>query len=75
MRLFCEQVIAAADARLELVRVPDEALPPDLVTTGTLSQHLLASPARAREVLGWHATASPQVLHLAATRQERRRTW
>ena len=27
-RLFCEQVIAAADASLELVRVPDEALPP-----------------------------------------------
>jgi nucleoside-diphosphate-sugar epimerase len=65
MRLFYEQVISAADARLELIRVPDEALPPDLRETGTLSQHLLASPARARAVLGWHAAASPQVLRRA----------
>jgi nucleoside-diphosphate-sugar epimerase len=65
MRLFYEQVISAADASLELVRVPDEALPPDLRNTGTLNQHLLASPLKAREVLGWHATASPQVLRRA----------
>jgi nucleoside-diphosphate-sugar epimerase len=65
MRLHYEQVIAAASARLELVRVPDEALPPDLAVTGTISQHLLASPAKAREVLGWRATADPQVLRRA----------
>jgi nucleoside-diphosphate-sugar epimerase len=65
MRLHYEQVIAAAGASLELVRVPDEALPPDLVVTGTISQHLLASPAKAREVLGWRATADPQVLRRA----------
>jgi len=65
MRLFCEQVIAAADARLELIRVPDKALPPDLVSTGTISQHLLASPAKARAVLGWHAAADPRVLRRA----------
>jgi nucleoside-diphosphate-sugar epimerase len=65
MRLFCEQVIAAADAGLELVRVPDEALPPDLAVTGTVSQHLLASPVKAREVLGWRATVDPQVLRRA----------
>lgn len=53
MRLHYEQVIAAADASLELVRVPGEALPADLAVTGTISQHLLASPAKAREVLGW----------------------
>jgi hypothetical protein len=35
MRLFYEQVISAAGACLELVRVPDEALPPDLRETGT----------------------------------------
>jgi nucleoside-diphosphate-sugar epimerase len=64
MRLFYEQVISAAGASLELVRVPDE-LPPDLRETGTLSQHLLASPLKARDVLGWHATASPQVLRRA----------
>ena len=65
MRLFFEQVSAAAGAGLEFVRVPDEALPPDLRLTGTLSQHLLASPRKAREVLGWQATADPQVLRRA----------
>jgi len=65
MRLFYQQVISAAGASTELVRVPDEALPPDLEETGTVSQHLLASPQRAREVLGWSATASPQVLRRA----------
>lgn len=65
MRLFCEQVAAAAGAVLELVRVPDEALPPDLVITGTPSQHLLASPVKAREVLGWQAVTGPQVLRRA----------
>ena len=57
MRLFFEQVAAAAGADLELVTVPDEALPPDLRITGTISQHLLVSPSRAREVLGWQAAA------------------
>lgn len=65
VRLHYEQVIAAAAASLELVRVPDEALPPDLAVTGTISQHLMASPARAREVLGWRATAGPPVLRRA----------
>jgi nucleoside-diphosphate-sugar epimerase len=62
MRLFYEQVITAAGADLELVRVPDEVLPQDLLITGTLSQHLLLSPLKAREVLGWRSTADPQVL-------------
>jgi nucleoside-diphosphate-sugar epimerase len=65
MRLFYEQVISAAGASLELVRVPDESLPPDLRETGTLSQHLLASPLKAGEVLGWRAIAGPQVLRRA----------
>ena len=43
MRLFYEQVVTAAGANLELVRAPDEALPPDLQITGTLSRHLLGS--------------------------------
>jgi nucleoside-diphosphate-sugar epimerase len=65
MRLFYEQVITAAGAGLELVPVPEEALPPDLRLTGTVSQHLMASPARAREVLGWQAAADPDVLRRA----------
>lgn len=65
MRLFYEQVIEAADSSLELARVPDETLPPDLRDTGALSQHLLASPARAGAVLGWRDTAGPQILRRA----------
>ena len=65
MRLFYEQVINAAGASLELVRVPDEALPSDPQETGTLSQHLLVSPLKARDVLGWSATASKQILRRA----------
>jgi nucleoside-diphosphate-sugar epimerase len=65
MRLFYEQVISAADASLELVRVPDETLPSDLQNTGALSQHLLASPARASTMLGWRDTASRQILRRA----------
>jgi nucleoside-diphosphate-sugar epimerase len=67
MRLFYEQVIAAAGASLELVRVPDEALPSDLHSTGARSQHLLASPAKARAVLGWQDTAGHHVLRQAVT--------
>ncbi len=65
MRLFYEQVISAADGTLEQVRVPDETLPPDLRDTGALSQHLLASPARAVTMLGWRDTAGPQILRRA----------
>jgi len=65
MRLFYEQVIRATGASLDVVPVPDELLPADLETTGALSQHLLASPAKARELLGWQATASQEVLRRA----------
>jgi nucleoside-diphosphate-sugar epimerase len=64
-RLFYEQVASATGASLELVRVPDEALPPDLQEAGTFSQPLLASPLKASEVLGWQATADAQVLRRA----------
>ncbi len=67
MRLFYEQVSSATDGSLGLVRVPDETLPPDLRDTGALSQHLLASPARAAVMLGWRATAGPQILRRAVT--------
>jgi nucleoside-diphosphate-sugar epimerase len=56
IRLFFEQIIAASGADLSLVRVADEALPADLRVSGSLGQHLLASPARARLVLGWQPT-------------------
>jgi nucleoside-diphosphate-sugar epimerase len=66
VRLFYEHLISAAGAGLELVRVPDEALPPDLRSSGTFSQHLLASSARASAVFRWHDTADQHVLRRAA---------
>jgi UDP-glucose 4-epimerase len=44
---------AGASDRVELVRVPDDALPPDLGLTGAIQQHLLVDSAKARRVLGW----------------------
>ncbi|TDC45364.1 hypothetical protein E1281_30550 [Actinomadura sp. KC345] len=48
-----EQIIEAAGADAELVRVPDGALPADLALTAAPAQHLLFSTARAQAVLGW----------------------
>jgi hypothetical protein len=46
------QIARAAGADIELVRVPDESLPPDLRLSGTFSQHLLVDTALSREELG-----------------------
>jgi UDP-glucose 4-epimerase len=53
MRLWAEQILAAADFEAELARVPDHLLPADLESTGAMSQHLLTTPLKARERLGW----------------------
>jgi nucleoside-diphosphate-sugar epimerase len=53
MRLWIEQLIAAAGAELDLVRVPDDALPEDLDITGDIAQHWMTSAARAQALLGW----------------------
>ena len=50
--LWMRRIAAAAGAEVELVRVPDEALPPDLRLTGTFAQHLLVDSTLAREELG-----------------------
>ncbi|TCO49473.1 nucleoside-diphosphate-sugar epimerase [Kribbella antiqua] len=53
-RLFAEQILAAAGAsEVELVRVRDDLLPPDLALTGAVDQHLLMDSWKARTVLGW----------------------
>jgi nucleoside-diphosphate-sugar epimerase len=65
MRLFYQQLIAAARADLQLRRVPDQVLPADLKETRSLSQHLLVSSAKAGRVLGWHDTAGPHELQQA----------
>ena len=62
IRLAYQQIISASGADLNLVRVPDSALPADLRGTGAVSQHLLASGAKARDLLGWSDTADDQVL-------------
>lgn len=58
MRAWVEQIIAAAGADLQLVRVPDQHLPPDLALLGAPAQHLLATTERAQHLLGWHPADS-----------------
>ncbi len=53
MAAWARAILDAADAEAELVRVADDALPPDLQTCGAVSQHLLADSSKARAVLGW----------------------
>lgn len=48
-----DQILSAAGSDSELVRVADDALPPDLELTGSFAQPLLVSSARAQELLGW----------------------
>jgi len=51
--LWMRQTAAAAGSAIELVRVPDEALPPDLRLSGTFSQHILVDSSKARAELGF----------------------
>lgn len=55
MALRARQILEAAGASddVELVTVPDDALPPDLGILGSVPQHLLVSSDKARAVLGW----------------------
>jgi nucleoside-diphosphate-sugar epimerase len=55
-RQWCEAILEAAGSSMELVTVPDDALPEDLGLTGTHQQHLLVSPAKAMSMLGWTPT-------------------
>lgn len=50
---WLEQIVRAAGASLELVRVPDSVLPVELALTGAPAQHMLASVERAERLLGW----------------------
>jgi nucleoside-diphosphate-sugar epimerase len=62
MRLHAQQVLDAVGSDAELVAVPDAALPPDLETTGTISQHLITDSAKARALLGWEPTDQAEAL-------------
>jgi len=55
MALRARRILDAAGAgdTVELVPVPDEALPPDLGILGSIAQPLLVSSDKARRMLGW----------------------
>jgi len=54
MRVWVEQIIAAAGADLQLVRVRDDLLPPDLAVLAAPAQHLLVDTRRAERLLDWN---------------------
>jgi nucleoside-diphosphate-sugar epimerase len=63
MGLLCRRILEAAGATdVELVTVPDDALPPDLGITGTVAQPLLVDSAKARRVLGWEDSDPDEAL-------------
>jgi nucleoside-diphosphate-sugar epimerase len=51
--MWSRMILEAAASDAKLVRVSDDMLPDDLKATGTMRQHILASAAKARSVLGW----------------------
>jgi nucleoside-diphosphate-sugar epimerase len=53
MNGWIRTVLAAAGHEAELVRVPDQVLPPDLRLTRGVEQQFLASTAKAQIRLGW----------------------
>jgi nucleoside-diphosphate-sugar epimerase len=57
MGQWAVRVLAAAGATdVELVRVDDPLVPPDLLLTTTMAQHVLVDASRARALLGWRDT-------------------
>jgi UDP-glucose 4-epimerase len=53
MREWVDQILAAANHDAELVTVPADVLPSDLIMTGRVPQDLLASSGKAYRVMGW----------------------
>ena len=53
MRAWMRLILAAAEHDAELVRVADDAIPPDMRLTGALSQHFITSSAKAMSLLAW----------------------
>ncbi|HVL82192.1 MAG TPA: NAD-dependent epimerase/dehydratase family protein [Actinomycetota bacterium] len=62
MAALAREIVDAAGSDAELVRVPDDRLPPDMGMTGAIAQHLLASSDKARTVLGWSHTDPREAL-------------
>jgi nucleoside-diphosphate-sugar epimerase len=53
MGLWAQQILDAAGSKAELVRCPDDTLPPDLGILGAIPQPFVASNEKARTRLGW----------------------
>ena len=53
VRMWAQMILDAAGSNAQMVRVADDLLPPDLAETGTMPQHIIASSAKARSLLGW----------------------
>jgi nucleoside-diphosphate-sugar epimerase len=54
VRLWAEQILAAAGTSAELVAVPDDVLPEDLsLTASSAIQHVLTDSRRFRDAFGW----------------------
>ena len=62
MRMWTRMILDAAGSDAELVRVADSSLPADLAATGTMPQHIIATAARARGLLGWKTSDPRQSL-------------
>ncbi|MDQ3107530.1 MAG: NAD-dependent epimerase/dehydratase family protein, partial [Actinomycetota bacterium] len=65
MGLRARQILGACGAAadgIELVPVPDDALPPDLGLLGSIAQPLLVSSDKARIVLGWDESDPAEAL-------------
>jgi nucleoside-diphosphate-sugar epimerase len=60
--MWSRMILEAAGSDVELVRVADDVLPPDLEETGSLSQHILATSLKARTLLGWSTTDPAECL-------------
>jgi nucleoside-diphosphate-sugar epimerase len=56
MRMWSQAILDAAGSSAQLVRVRDDALPEDLKSTGTMTQHIAASGKRAKAMLGWQTS-------------------
>ncbi|HYZ91600.1 MAG TPA: NAD-dependent epimerase/dehydratase family protein [Actinomycetota bacterium] len=65
MSEWAQMILDAAGNDAELVRVPDEKLPPDLGMLGTIEQDLLVDSTKAREMLGWTDTDPRETLKVS----------
>lgn len=62
VRLWAQQILAAAGSRARLVRVADEALPEDMAMTAAIPQPMLIDNSKLQRRLGWIDTPAEQAV-------------